>query len=150
MRSRPHPRPRSEAKRELHLEPDLGGLSRLHSWVTQLAREESVGPEMSYRLDLCLHETVVNVIRHALPPGVPEPILVRFRRDGESVLLEVEDVGSPFDPTTHPPPPPPGRLEDLPVGSYGLPLIRHFTDGLQYERTEGRNRLRLVFRPRRG
>jgi serine/threonine-protein kinase RsbW len=105
---------------------------------------------MSYRLDLCLHETVVNVICHALQPDGSDPVLVRFRRDGGSVLLEVEDDGSPFDPTTHPPPPPPRRLEDLPVGSYGLPLIRHFTDGLEYERTEGRNRLRLVFRPRRG
>jgi serine/threonine-protein kinase RsbW len=150
MRSRPRLQPRSEAEYELHLGRDLGGLKRLHSWVTQLAREEGIGPEMSYRLDLCLHETVVNVICHALQPDGSDPVLVRFRRDGGSVLLEVEDDGSPFDPTTHPPPPPPRRLEDLPVGSYGLPLIRHFTDGLEYERTEGRNRLRLVFRPRRG
>lgn len=116
--------------------------------MEEIAQAEGLGPEMAYRVELCLHETVVNVVRHSLRPGATEPVVVRFRRDGEAALLEVEDDGASFDPTTHPPPPRPRRLEDLAVGSFGLPLLRHFTDALEYERTEGRNRLRLTFRPR--
>ena len=116
--------------------------------MAEVAREEGFGPEMGYRVDLCLHETVVNVISHALRPGGSDPVVVRFRRNGDSALFEVEDDAGPFDPTTQPLPPRPRRLEDWPVGSYGLPLIRHFADALEYERTEGRNRLRLTFRPR--
>ena len=37
-------------------------------------------------------------------------------------------------------------LEDAPVGGWGLPIVRHFSDELHYRRLEGRNLLTLTFR----
>ena len=40
----------------------------------------------------------------------------------------------------------PTGLEEARVGGWGIPLVRRFSDGWRYHRSEGRNCLTLLFR----
>ena len=66
-------------------------------------------------------------------------------REGVNVVLTVDDDGGPFDPTAVPPPDPPDNLDEAPVGGFGIQLMRAFSSNIEYQRTSGRNQLRLTF-----
>lgn len=59
-----------------------------------------VGADADERADvvLALDEACVNVIRHAFPGGANGSLRVRVELDGATVLLEVEDDGTGFNP----------------------------------------------------
>lgn len=61
---------------------------------------EDMGADADERADvvLALDEACVNVIRHAFPAGTAGSFKVRLELDGGTVVLEVEDHGTGFDP----------------------------------------------------
>src|SRR5207247_10138651 len=97
---------------------------------------------------LALDEALTNVIRHAYA-GHPEgTIEVSFRRirapwrgaSREALEIVLVDQGRKIDRTKLR-----GRsLEDLRPGGLGLHFIRENMDAVEFRRTAGRNRLRLV------
>ena len=65
---------------------------------------------------------------------------------GEQVALDVEDEGGEFDPRQVPDPPRPTSVQDARIGGWGIPIVRHFSDGVRYRHEDGRNCLTLLFR----
>ena len=53
----------------------------------------------------------------------------------------VEDDGLPFNPLEAPEPDLDSPIETRQIGGLGIHLVRNVTDGLEYRRNEGRNRL---------
>jgi anti-sigma regulatory factor (Ser/Thr protein kinase) len=99
-------------------------------------------------------EALANVIRHAYEGKPDQPIeLTCYRtqgavdgepRDGLEIVLE--DYGAPVDPEKLR-----GRpLDEIRPGGLGLHYIRESMDGMEFSRSGGANRLRLVkyLRPR--
>lgn len=105
-------------------------------------------PGIAKRIDLCAAEAVINIISHAYTDHSPHRISLRLDRRRESFSLEIEDDGMPFDPGQAIAPEPATSLEHARVGGLGIPMIKGFSEELWYHRAEGRNHLRLVFRPR--
>ena len=97
---------------------------------------------------LALDEALANVIRHAYAGNPKRPIEVSFRlirapwRGASRAALEIVlvDRGRKIDrPKLR------GRLlEDVRPGGLGLHFIRQNMDAVEFRRTAGRNRLRLV------
>ena len=119
----------------------LSELPRVTRWIHAWAAEHQVPPETADRLDLCSTELVTNIVSHAYDgDGGDRSILLRLRRDGEVLRLEIEDDGKPFNPLDVKPPEPPASLEEARVGGSGVAIVRRVSDGLHYERVGGRNR----------
>ncbi len=96
-----------------------------------------------YRLELVLEEVLMNVQRHGFK-GDPERLsTVDLGLADASVLLQFEDDGQPFDPT-QPLPEPVSTLAESSDGGRGLRLLQRSASALDYERVDGRNRLRVV------
>ena len=62
------------------------------------------------------------------------------------VSLEIEDDGRPFDPLQTAAEPSAKSLEEARIGGWGIGIVRHFADELQYRRVDARNRLTVIFR----
>src|SRR2546428_6314539 len=97
---------------------------------------------------LALDEALTNVIRHAYAGRPERPIEVSFRRirapwrgeSREALEIVLVDKGRRVDRTKLR-----GRsLEDVRPGGLGLHFIRESMDAVEFRRTAGRNRLRLV------
>jgi anti-sigma regulatory factor (Ser/Thr protein kinase) len=67
-----------------------------------------------------------------------------LRTEPKRVTVTTEDDGKPFDPRNAPAPPLGRPLEEQGDGGYGIHIVKHMTESLEYERHEHRNCTRAV------
>ena len=129
---------------ELRLANDLAGLAELAEWVERFGVDQRLPASVVNALNVVLDEAVSNAITHGYEAGVRGEIAVRLRRASDSVEVEVEDDGRPFDPLQAPPPDLSVPLEQRPIGGLGIHLIRNLMDAVSYARQGGRNVLKMA------
>jgi anti-sigma regulatory factor (Ser/Thr protein kinase) len=132
-----------EANR-LELRGDLSELRRLAGWIKARAKEE-LSDETSFAVQLCLEESVANIIMYGRPKDDRLAIAIELERDGGTLVACIVDTGCEFDPTQFPPRSVAKSLEEAKVGDLGIHLMRSFASSMHYERRDGRNRLTLRF-----
>ena len=119
---------------------------RLLPALEAFARQHALSPRVFQAVDLALEEHVTNLFDYAYgPTGEPgqHEIHVRLLLDPEWLWVEIEDDGSPFDPTSQPPVDTSLPPDEKPIGGLGVHLIRSIMDSLNYRSEGGRNILRL-------
>lgn len=99
-----------------------------------------------FRVLLALEEAFVNVCRHAYPEGAGAAE-VTCESEGDAFVLAVADRGRPFDVLSLPEPDTSADVTHRPVGGLGVHFIRTCASDASYRREDGRNVLRMAFRP---
>ena len=113
--------------------------------VADFLRRRGAGPNTAARAELLLEELALNTLRHGFAPGDTPEVTVMAWHDGARCGLDLEDRGTPFDPTAAVLPARPSSLQEARIGGLGLPLLHRIAAELAYERTaDGHNRLHLV------
>ena len=135
-----------ERNASLVVDNELRELSRVNAWVHDWAERHRLPARVAHNLDLCSTEVVTNIMSHASSDHSAQHILLRLGWQGEDVALEVEDDGTKFDLRQVPEPPRAASLQEARIGGWDIPIVRHFSDGLQYRREGGHNCLTLLFR----
>jgi serine/threonine-protein kinase RsbW len=136
----------TELSSQIVMQAKLDQLPKLERWVEALAAEFVLPSVLVHRIDLCVTELVTNLIGYGYPDGAIGTVSIHGWRQGEQVMIRIEDDGIPFDPTSYVPPGLPSSLADAAVGGRGIRLVRHFTDALHHVRTVEGNELTLIFR----
>ncbi len=98
-----------------------------------------------FSVELATEETLVNVFNYAYPDGEGN-VRLRCIAERDRFIIEVTDMGVPFDPTAQPHPDVTSPLEERPIGGRGIYLAKKITDDIRYSREDGRNVLRLFIR----
>lgn len=124
---------------------DLDELSRLAEWVADCGQVHSLPEKIAQYVDLCSAEAVTNIMTHGFTDSAAHEIAVRLMQQGEDIVLDIEDDGVAYDPTTAAPPAP-ATLENDRIGGWGIRIVRRFSDEVRYRRRGNRNCLTLVFR----
>lgn len=131
----------------------VAGITDAAGWVDGIAAAQHFPEDLSYAIQLCVEELLVNAVRHGggqwegEAPGDAPPVTLwlTLTRGAGAVSLVVEDDGTPFDGTTAPLKPLGQPLEEVEPGGLGLRLVRQFAGGMSYVREGGRNRTTLNF-----
>ena len=108
------------------------------AWARALAEKAGLSPRRIDALDLCIVELVTNVVNHSYR-GQPGEIRLELGLGEDAAALTLIDAGPPFDPLSVPAPAIPASLDDLPVGGFGIHLVRTSADACEYRRHAGRN-----------
>jgi sigma-B regulation protein RsbU (phosphoserine phosphatase) len=124
---------------------DTSMIASASDWLQRLAREFDLTHEDLYRVDLCCAELVTNVVSYAEAQYANTPLELHAAIEPQRLTLTVIDSAQAFDPRSVQVPPVAGSIEELQVGGQGIHLVREFSDACNYERTDGQNRLQLVF-----
>ena len=93
---------------------------------------------------LVIDEVVSNCVKYGYSDTVEHFIDIELGHDGENILVVIIDDGHPFNPLEHPEPDTSLPIEDRPIGGLGIHLLRKMADHIEYDRTDGRNRLTLL------
>ncbi len=135
---------------ELSVAPNAEGLVTASAWLEKNGLEHEVPKDQIRRLDLCLNESIANIISHGGPTASESPVqlhldLSRNLNAGE-ISLTVSDGGAAFDPLEHHAKPRPQNLEDAQPGGLGLRMMHEFSDSLNYLYSDGRNQTTFTVR----
>ena len=119
----------------------LSELASANQTLTEFGRQHGVPEDVLHDLNLAVGEILTNIISYGYPGGGDHEITVRLGIESSEMRVAVEDDGEPFNPlevaeadTSKP-------LEERAIGGLGVHLVRKLTDGLEYQRHEGRNLL---------
>ncbi|HSV19694.1 MAG TPA: ATP-binding protein [Casimicrobiaceae bacterium] len=133
---------------QLTIRADTHETRRASQWLVAAADANRVPADATIRLDHCLDEALANVIAHGGPAATASPIGLHFavRRNAGACAADLTLLydGLAFDPSRHEPRPRPANLQDASLGGLGLLMLRHFADALEYDRSDGRNRLTIT------
>ena len=131
----------------LSFAPDPAGLAQALDWLEALAEQQQWPTRTGLKLKLCMDEALTNIIMYGFQnrQSLDTPCVeLRVQQDAHTILLDITDNGSPFDPTQQQTPPLAASLDEASIGGHGLRLMRHYLQEILYHRTAQHNHLRLV------
>lgn len=110
---------------------------------------EGVSRALTWPVEVSLDEVLANVVRHGLRGRGEARVELELRLepgDPPRCELRLSDDGPEFDPLAAAAPDTALGLDERPIGGLGIELVKRLMDEVQYERKDGRNRLRLARR----
>ncbi|MUT67119.1 ATP-binding protein [Paenibacillus sp. NEAU-GSW1] len=129
--------------REIQLFNRMDELERLNELLESVGSEAGWHPRAVLDLSLACEELIVNIVNYGFPSGGEHTIAVCVKAASEAVEVNMDDGGIPFNPLEEESPDTTLALEDREIGGLGLFFVRRLMDEVHYERTGGRNHLRL-------
>jgi phosphoserine phosphatase RsbU/P len=129
----------------LVLRNEFQELKRLATWIEDAVQRSALDPTTAFAVQLCVDEAVANIVMHGRGDTKASQIVITMKPAGDEVVLQIEDDGPPFDPTTIAAPERSDKLETVRIGGLGVHLMRQFSASMRYARVADRNSLRLSF-----
>ena len=123
---------------------NLSEVGRVNEELDALWEAQELPEEGKMEILLCVEEALSNVIRHGTVTEPEDEVWVRASLGPGKIEIQVEDNGAAFDPLLHPPPVLDRTLEQRRTGGLGIHLVRQLMDHVSYERSGGRNILRMA------
>jgi serine/threonine-protein kinase RsbW len=127
-------------------------LAYIRTIVVDLARKVGFDESEVAKIEMAVDEACSNVVKHAYSPDKewcwqhrdPE-IRLDVRRDGDHLVIEINDHGQRFDFANYRHADIEDRLREMKPGGYGLFIMRNFMDEVQYNSNDQTgNTLRMV------
>ena len=132
-----------ESVDELTIRADADEVRRASVWIDQTCQRYGVPANETLRLEVCVNETLANIIAHGGKTALATPVRLQFqvRRGAVSreAVVTVSDAGTAFDPLGVAQAIQPATLAAAEPGGLGLTMIRSSADSLGYRYCEGRN-----------
>jgi serine/threonine-protein kinase RsbW len=89
------------------------------AFVDHACARAGVAHEVLFDVRLAVEEVVTNVIDHGYAGAPTGPVTVRFHHDPRQIIITVEDLARPFDPSRLVPPDVAAPLEQRAIGGLG-------------------------------
>ncbi len=114
-------------------------IGRLEPFIAHAAQRAGMAISDAKRLRLAVEEAVANVINH----GQATAITLQAAIEGRQVVITIDDDGLPFDQTADSTTDLSVPADQRPPGGLGIMYLHKMADGLDYQRTDGHNILRI-------
>ena len=118
-------------------------ITRLNAFVESATSALDMEKGLAHRIELAVEEAVINVIDYAYPGDTEGNISLAIEADAKRIRFILSDSGAEFDPTAVSKADTTLTVDERPIGGLGVFLIRNLMDSINYERTDGKNILRM-------
>ena len=100
-------------------------------------------PKCLFEINLGLDELFTNIISYGFDDELEHQIKFALAKDKETLVVQVEDDGIPFNPLEVAGPEVSQDLDSINIGGLGIHLIKKMMDDIDYQRDKGKNKLIL-------
>jgi len=121
----------------------LTALPPLMTTVNRFLDQHTVPREAIFRINLAIEEIVTNIIKYGYDDTDFHAIKVFLALFPDTIRLQLEDDGHPFDPLQAPEPDIHVPLDQRKVGGLGLLLVRDIVGRIAYRRENAPNILEM-------
>ena len=118
-------------------------ITKLNAFVKSATESLNMDKGLANQIKLAVEEAVTNVIDYAYPNDTEGDISMTIEADENRIRFIVWDSGAEFDPTTVSKADTTLTVDERPIGGLGILLVRNLMDSINYERTDGKNVLRM-------
>ena len=129
-------------KREVSIQAKTEQLDRLLALIDGDLREAGCPEDVMISVGICAEEIFVNVAHYGYPDGTGE-VRVLEEIEGQTVTLELQDTGTPYNPLLREEPDITLPAGERQVGGLGIFMVRSMMDGVSYEFKDGQNCLKM-------
>ena len=95
------------------------------------------------RINICLDELLTNIVSYGFDDDFDHNIKFTLTGDNNSVIINIEDDGRPFNPLEKIDPDFPDNVESAKIWGLGIHIIRKLMDSVTYESKQGINKLTM-------
>lgn len=127
-------------KSQLSISASMDDIAALEPFIAHVAQQTGMEEREAKRLRLAVEEAVANIINH----GQATAIKLQAKTDDSQMVLTIDDDGLPFDPSADSPTDFTVPADERPPGGLGIMFLHEMTDGLEYQRIDGHNVLRII------
>jgi serine/threonine-protein kinase RsbW len=120
-------------------------IRRMSSWWCDWTCANGLSADARERGEICLNEVAANILVHGTVNHRATKVEISLDVSPDRVEMTIADDGEHFDPLAYPSPTQASSLADMPIGGFGIPLIRNFADDISYRRVNACNVLTLTF-----
>ena len=124
----------------LTMSASMDEIDRLAPFISHVAEQAAMEGREAKRLRLAVEEAVANIINH----GQATTITLQATMDDNQLVLTIDDDGQPFNPTGESATDFSVPADERPPGGLGIMFLHEMTDGLDYQRIDGHNVLRII------
>ncbi|MDQ7817619.1 MAG: ATP-binding protein [Melioribacteraceae bacterium] len=125
---------------EIKILSDYDNVAKVNKEVREILEDEGVESYILNAFEICIMESVNNVIKHSYKEQKNNYICVKLRIDSKLIEMEIIDEGEPrlkfeipdldFDPKD---------INNLPESGMGLYIMKQLMDELTYNSKSGKN-----------
>ncbi len=135
-----------EFKAELTIQSSMEYLEQIRGFVSKAAETFGFEELEGYKIVLAVDEACSNIIRHGYGKSSDEKLHIVIQASDNRFTVTVNDSGKTYDIRTHPLPDMEAYLAAKKSGGLGIKLIRSLVDEIEYEQSNGENKLVLTKR----
>ena len=118
-------------------------ITKLNAFVQSATTMIHMENVLAHKIKLAVEEAVTNCIEYAYPSDTVGNVTVTIEADDSKIRFIISDSGADFDPTKVSKADTTLSVDERPIGGLGILLVRNLMDSINYERTEGKNVLRM-------
>ena len=126
-------------KSQLSISASMDDIACIEPFIAHVAQQSGMDGREAKRLRLAVEEAVANIINH----GQATTIKLHAKTDDNQLVLTIDDDGQPFDPTADSSTDFSVPADERPPGGLGVMFLHQMTDGLEYQRIDGHNVLKI-------
>jgi sigma-B regulation protein RsbU (phosphoserine phosphatase) len=127
----------------LNIGNDFAAIDRATETFTEFAEEHKVPEGTRRRLNVALDELLNNAISYGDARGNDE-VALTLDLTGPSLVITLEDEGTPFNPFEREAPETGQPLADREIGGLGIHIVKNLMDEVHYERRGEKNVITLT------
>ncbi|MCR4738071.1 MAG: SpoIIE family protein phosphatase [Bacteroidales bacterium] len=131
------------AEQQLTLTNNIHELERLEPFLMEFFDRHNLDMALLPSVNLALEEVLANVIMYAYQEGTQGEVNLSAKIDNEDILVEIKDMGVPFNPLQQQEVNLDVPLEERQIGGLGIFIIKEIMDKVEYAREDGWNVLRM-------
>ena len=125
------------------LKSKLSELNTLGRHIEDCGNVMDLPQKCLLEINLGLDELFTNIISYGFEDELEHQIKFSLAKDKETLIVQVEDDGIPFDPLDTSGPDLSQDIDSINICGLGIHLVKKMMDDIDYQRVEGKNKLIL-------
>ena len=96
-----------------------------------------------FEINVSLDELFTNIVSYGYKDDLEHRIKFSLEKHDNALIVEVEDDGIPFNPLHVKKHEAPKDIDSIDIGGLGIHLIKNMVDNVDYQRSDGKNKVIL-------
>ncbi len=129
--------------KQLILKNAISEIRALSNSVKEFCRDNSLSVEATHDINLVLEEIFSNIVFYGFHDHAEHQIAISLSFKNNTLILEINDDGIPFNPLESKALDPKIPLEERATGGMGIQIVLGLVDEIEYSRKQNKNFLTM-------